>query len=93
MKKYGNMTPWKVKSFSNNLNDSEGDEISNFELKRMITMINKMKEDMNKHLKKPNRIWIYSKGIQIISWMNSRRVQKTAKWKKEENERHERGIK
>jgi hypothetical protein len=38
------------------LNDSEGDEISNFELKRMITMINKMKEDMNKHLKKPNRI-------------------------------------
>jgi hypothetical protein len=31
------------------LNDSEGDEISNFELRRMmIRMINDMKEDMDK---------------------------------------------
>jgi hypothetical protein len=33
------------------LNGSEGNEISNIKLKRMIRMINEMKEDIYKHLK------------------------------------------
>jgi hypothetical protein len=51
MKKQDNMTPLRVNnSIINNCNDSEVDEISDKEFKRILRMINEITEDMNKYL-------------------------------------------
>jgi hypothetical protein len=54
IKRQGNMTPQKIDNHTTkDLNDSEGDEILSFKLKRiMIIMINEMKKEMYKHLNK-----------------------------------------
>jgi hypothetical protein len=51
------MTPLKVNShMAKDLIVSEGDEIIDFELKRMTRIINEMKEDIHEHLNKNQRI-------------------------------------
>jgi hypothetical protein len=50
MKNQVNISPPKVNNSTvTDLHDNQGDEISNNELKNLLTMINKIKEDMYKH--------------------------------------------
>jgi hypothetical protein len=53
MKKMRQHTTSKThQPYNKDLNNSEENDISNFELKRMMRMINEIKEGMHKHLKK-----------------------------------------